>query len=145
MSVLTKGLAMDFEREGKSGMAITSLWPATAVESAATNSTLSLTDEEKEEKRKDLRKATVFADAVMAVLRAPANVVNGLLDTDEDFLQRVGKVTDFDRYAVVEGATPRRMMPKFFPDLTVEEQADEGTRVDSREIEKKKASGRLKL
>lgn len=28
MSVLTKGLAMDFEREGRKGMAITSIWPA---------------------------------------------------------------------------------------------------------------------
>lgn len=28
MSVLTKGLAMDFEREGKTDMAITSIWPA---------------------------------------------------------------------------------------------------------------------
>ena len=28
MSVLTKGLAMDWVREGKTGMAITSLWPA---------------------------------------------------------------------------------------------------------------------
>jgi NAD(P)-dependent dehydrogenase (short-subunit alcohol dehydrogenase family) len=36
MSVLTKGLAMDWEREGKGGMAVTSLWPAAAIESAAT-------------------------------------------------------------------------------------------------------------
>jgi NAD(P)-dependent dehydrogenase (short-subunit alcohol dehydrogenase family) len=36
MSVLTKGLAMDWEREGRAGMAITSLWPAAAIESAAT-------------------------------------------------------------------------------------------------------------
>lgn len=28
MSVLTKGLAMDFERMGKKDMAITSIWPA---------------------------------------------------------------------------------------------------------------------
>jgi NAD(P)-dependent dehydrogenase (short-subunit alcohol dehydrogenase family) len=28
MSVLTKGLAMDFEREGLNNMAITSIWPA---------------------------------------------------------------------------------------------------------------------
>lgn len=28
MSVLTKGLAMDFEREGRDGLAITSIWPA---------------------------------------------------------------------------------------------------------------------
>ena len=36
MSVLTKGLAMDWEREGRAGMAVTSLWPAAAIESAAT-------------------------------------------------------------------------------------------------------------
>lgn len=28
MSVLTKGLAMDWQREGKSEMSITSIWPA---------------------------------------------------------------------------------------------------------------------
>ena len=28
MSVLTKGLAVDFDREGRTGMAITSIWPA---------------------------------------------------------------------------------------------------------------------
>lgn len=28
MSVLTKGLAMDFERQGRSSMAVTSIWPA---------------------------------------------------------------------------------------------------------------------
>jgi NAD(P)-dependent dehydrogenase (short-subunit alcohol dehydrogenase family) len=28
MSVLTKGLAVDFEREGRTDMAITSIWPA---------------------------------------------------------------------------------------------------------------------
>jgi len=36
MSVLTKGLAMDWLREGKKDMSITSIWPATAIESAAT-------------------------------------------------------------------------------------------------------------
>jgi NAD(P)-dependent dehydrogenase (short-subunit alcohol dehydrogenase family) len=36
MSVLTKGLAMDWVREKKSDMAITSIWPAAAIESAAT-------------------------------------------------------------------------------------------------------------
>jgi hypothetical protein len=28
MSVLTRGMAMDFVREGKKGMAVTSIWPA---------------------------------------------------------------------------------------------------------------------
>lgn len=36
MSVLTKGLAMDFMREGKKDMAISSMWVATAIQSAAT-------------------------------------------------------------------------------------------------------------
>lgn len=36
MSVLTNGLAMDFEWEGKKDMVIISIWPATAIESAAT-------------------------------------------------------------------------------------------------------------
>lgn len=36
MSVLTKGLAMDFIRQGHSEMAITSIWPASAIQSAAT-------------------------------------------------------------------------------------------------------------
>lgn len=38
MSILTKGLAMDWIREGKKDMAITSIWPAAAIESAATQS-----------------------------------------------------------------------------------------------------------
>ena len=133
MSVLTKGLAMDFEREGKTQMAITSLWPATAVESAATNRV-----ERTGEEKKDLRKATVFSDAVLAMLRAPTETVNGLLDTDEDFLRRNNNFSDFDHYSIVRGAKPRRMMPKKFPDLSVEEQADEGRRVNSMELEKKR-------
>jgi NAD(P)-dependent dehydrogenase (short-subunit alcohol dehydrogenase family) len=36
MSVLTVGLAMDWRREGRADMAISSLWPAAAIESAAT-------------------------------------------------------------------------------------------------------------
>ena len=139
MSVLTKGLAMDFERseEMKRGMAVTSLWPATAIESAAT---AQITARDPDE-RKDLRKADIFADAVLAVLRAPAAVVNGLLDLDEDFLRRECGVTDFAKYAVVEGARPRRIMPKVFPRLEVEEQADEGRRVDSAALRE----GRAKL
>jgi NAD(P)-dependent dehydrogenase (short-subunit alcohol dehydrogenase family) len=51
MSVLTKGLAMDWEREGKTNMAITSIWPAAAIESAATQNPS--TD------RAELRKPTI--------------------------------------------------------------------------------------
>ena len=53
MSVLTKGLAMDFEREGRTQMAISSIWPAVAIQSAATER-LTRADPEA---LKDLRKA----------------------------------------------------------------------------------------
>ncbi|EEP82313.1 conserved hypothetical protein [Uncinocarpus reesii 1704] len=105
MSVLTKGLAMDWIREGKREMAITSIWPA----------------------------ATIFSDAILAMLRAPAEEVNGCLELDEDFLRKKG-VSDFSQYSLVPGANPRRIMPAQLPDLTVAEQNDEGRRVDSTEL-----------
>jgi len=130
MSVLTKGLAMDFQREGKDGMAISSLWPASAIESAATQS-MTRTDPAS---ASDLRKPTIFSDAVLAMLRAPTRIVNGLLDTDEDFLRRHEGISDFSKYSLVEGAQPRRIMPANFPDLTVTEQDDEGRRVESTKL-----------
>ena len=133
MSVLTKGLAMDFQREGKKDMAITSIWPATAIESAAT---AQITKRNPAEGR-DLRKPTIFSDAVLAMLKAPTGLVNGLLDLDEDFLRREEGVLDFGRYSVVEGAEPRRIMPRVFPRLEVEEQDDEGKRVESNALRTK--------
>ncbi|KAJ9155017.1 Short chain dehydrogenase [Pleurostoma richardsiae] len=127
MSVLTKGLAMDFERQGLRDMAITSIWPAVSIESAATEK---FTRKNPDEAR-DLRKATIFSDAVLAILRAPAAAVNGQLELDEDFLRRHAGVTDFSRYSVVPGSEPRRIMPLELPDLTVKEQDDEGKRYDS--------------
>jgi NAD(P)-dependent dehydrogenase (short-subunit alcohol dehydrogenase family) len=123
MSVLTKGLAMDFEREGKTDMAITSIWPAAAIQSAAT-------EKMAREDASDLRKATIYSDAILAMLRSEVREVNGGLELDEDFLRKKG-VTDFARYSVVEGTSPRRIMPAKFPDLSVAEQDDEGKRVDS--------------
>lgn len=123
MSVLTKGLAMDWEREEKKDMAITSIWPAVAIESAATK----MVDKDGE---RDLRRSTIFSDAILAILNAPTEEVNGQLELDEDFLRKKG-VVDFAKYSVVPGTTPRRIMPAKLPDLTVEEQNDEGQRVDS--------------
>lgn len=126
MSVLTKGLAMDWEREGKTNMAITSIWPATAIQSAATENI-------GRESAKELRKPTIYSDAILAMLRAPTSEVNGCLELDEDFLRKQG-VSDFDKYSVIPGTNPRRIMPAEFPDLTVKEQADEGRRVDSTKL-----------
>ncbi|CAI6337053.1 unnamed protein product [Periconia digitata] len=129
MSVLTKGLAMDWEREGKTNMAITSIWPATAIQSAATENLA-------REQASDLRKPTIFSDAILAMLAAPVHEVNGCLELDEDFLRKKGS-TDFEKYNVVPGSSPRRIMPMEFPDLTVKEQADEGNRMDSTALRSK--------
>ncbi|KAL0931882.1 short chain dehydrogenase [Colletotrichum truncatum] len=127
MSVLTKGLAMDFDRQGLSEMAITSIWPAVAIESAATQKFQAANPDE----AKDLRKPTIFSDAVLAIVRAPASAVNGELVLDEDFLREHAGVTDFSKYALVPGSNPRRIMPAELPNLTVKEQDDEGKRYNS--------------
>lgn len=64
-------------------------------------------------------------------MRAPAGKMNGKLELDEDFLRREVGVTDFDKYSVVPGSKPRRIMPVELPDLSVKEQDDEGDRHDS--------------
>ncbi|KAK7418824.1 hypothetical protein QQX98_003686 [Neonectria punicea] len=127
MSVLTKGLAMDFEREEGDEMAITSIWPAVAIESAATERFTAANPDE----LNDLRKGTIFSDAILAILKAPPSVVNGELLLDEDFLRDHAGVTDFSKYSVVPGTSPCRMLPLKLPDLTVAEQDDQGKRYDS--------------
>ncbi|KAI9694938.1 MAG: hypothetical protein M1822_000555 [Bathelium mastoideum] len=124
MSVLTKGLAMDFDREGQAEMAITSIWPAAAIQSAATSDP---------EITAELRKPTIFSDAILAILAAPAKDVNGCLELDEDLLRKYCRIDDFSQYAVVPGAVPRRIMPAKLPVLEVAEQDDEGRRIDSTE------------
>ncbi|CAP86326.1 Pc20g09970 [Penicillium rubens Wisconsin 54-1255] len=130
MSVLVKGLAMDFVRQGRNEMAVTSIWPASSIESAATEHNKG----SEASYKKDLRKPTIFSDAVLAMLRAPHQIVNGLLDTDEDFLREKCGVSDFSKYSVIPGSTPRRIMPAKFPVLEVAEQDDEGQRMDSAKL-----------
>lgn len=128
MSVLTKGLAMDWEREDRKDMAITSIWPAAAIQSAATHNV-------EGENLQDLRKPTIFSDAILEMLRSDPAEVNGALELDEDFLRKKGyRDNDFEKYNLVPGAKPRRIMPKELPDLRVAEQDDEGKRVDSTKL-----------
>ena len=83
---------------------------------------------------KDLRNPSIYSHAILAMLRAPAKTVNGLLETDEDFLRKYTGKTDFSEYSIVKGANPKRIMPAEFPDLTVAEQDDEGRRTDSTQL-----------
>lgn len=68
------------------------------------------------------------------MLSAPAVSVNGMLALDEDFLRSAGGISDFSGYSLIEGAVPRRIMPQQFPSLLVDEQHDEGLRVDSKDF-----------
>lgn len=122
-----------------------------AIESGATRAMLLANPDE----ARDLRKPTIFSDAILAMLRAPAAVVNGRLELDEDFLRthEGGGLADadFDKYSLVprrspnsdnqdngkDWQAPRRIMPKVLPDLRVAEQDDEGKRVNSAAVEKK--------
>ncbi|GAB1208618.1 hypothetical protein APSETT445_007369 [Aspergillus pseudonomiae] len=150
MSVLTRGLAMDFVRQGHKDMAITSLWPATSTESAATEMTTSKDPSRKADLRKPVCSLTaflyhisnqitqtVFSDAVIGILKTPAATVNGMLALDEDFLRQYCGVSDFSKYSVVPGSNPRRIMPKELPVLEVAEQDDEGMRMDSTKLRAK--------
>lgn len=101
--------------------------PSQSIESAATEQFTRGNPSE----AADLRKPTIFSDAVLAILKSPSSVVNGELLLDEDFLREHGGVQDFSKYNVVPGSSPRRIMPQKLPDLTVAEQADEGKRYDS--------------
>ena len=83
------------------------------------------------EKEKILTYQTIFSDAILGMLNAPAESVNGLLELDEDFLRKYYGVSNFSKYSVIPGTSPRRIMPKELPTLTVAEQDDEGTKLDS--------------
>ncbi len=87
---------------------------------------------------RDLRKSTIFSDAILEMLKALSPVVNGQLELDEDILRRHVGVTDFSKYSLIPGSSPRRIMPAELPDLSVKEQADEGKRYDSSKDKKSK-------
>lgn len=105
-----------------------------SIESAATEQFVKKNPDE----ARDLRKATIFSDAILEMLKAPASVVNGQLELDEDFLRRHVGVADFSKYSLIPGTSPRRIMPAELPDLSVKEQADEGKRYDSAKDRKSK-------
>ena len=95
MTMMVYGIAEEFK---EFDIRASALWPSTLIESQATiNHQLG--------ERSDWRKASILADAVFEIIQPP-DQSNGNALIDEDFLRAVG-YTDFDRYACVEGATPR--------------------------------------
>jgi len=100
MSQCTLGHAAEFRRLG---IAVNSLWPRTAVATAALQMIPGIDTTR-------CRKPEIMADAAWHVLTRPAMQSTGQFFIDEDVLREAG-VTDFDAYSVVPGTTD------FFPDL----------------------------
>jgi NAD(P)-dependent dehydrogenase (short-subunit alcohol dehydrogenase family) len=138
MTTLTMGLHHDFKRQNsKSGFegVVCSIWPATGIVSAATEITRPGSSVE-------LRKPSIFADAILAILEVPRREwgrVSGKTWLDEDYLRELKGMSDFSGYAVKQGVEVRRIMPRRLPILEVEEEDDEGDRMDSIQLRKQRA------
>jgi citronellol/citronellal dehydrogenase len=99
MSLLAIGLAQEC---GAAGLRSFALWPATAIETAATVN-FGLGGPEQ------WRKPEIVADALLAALAAPHERVQGRCLIEEEILAAAG-VTDFDRYLCVPGGKPLRIV-----------------------------------
>lgn len=122
MTVLVHGLAEELK---DSGVAITALWPATAIESQVSAKMGA--------KPGLMRKATVFADAVAGIGEEPADRLNGAALIDEDYLREHKGLTDADfvKYRAEPDVEPPRLLPARFPSLQVAEQDAPGLQMSS--------------
>lgn len=94
MSLVTLGLAEDL---AKNGVAVNSLWPETAIATAAVGNLLG-----GEEAMRHARKPEIVADAAHAILTRPAASCTGNFFIDVNVLMEEG-VEDFSAYAVDPG------------------------------------------
>ena len=95
MSMCTLGMAEELRKDG---VAVNSLWPLTAIDTAAVRNLLggaSMT--------RACRKADIVADAAHAILVRPSRECTGQFFIDEEVLRAEG-VTDFASYANDPGA-----------------------------------------
>lgn len=103
MSMCTLGHAREFR---KLGIAVNSLWPRTAIATAALQMIPGV-DPGK------CRKPEILSDAAHLILTSDATTTTGQFFIDDTLLAEHG-VTDLDRYAVVPGT--RDLLPDFFLD-----------------------------
>ena len=102
MSMCTLGMSAEFKGDG---IAVNSLWPETAIATAAVKNLLG-----GEEMIKGSRKPEIMADAAHWILTQPARETTGNFFLDVDALRRAG-VSDFENYAVAPGSA---LYPDFF-------------------------------
>ena len=102
MSLCVLGMAGEF---AEAGVAFNSLWPRTAIATAAIKNILA-----GEEGMKMCRKPEILADAAYQVFTRPARSFSGHFLIDDTFLHENG-VTDFDVYKMAPG---QPLLPDFF-------------------------------
>jgi citronellol/citronellal dehydrogenase len=108
MSLCTLGMAAEFK--GKVG--VNSLWPLTAIDTAAVRFALG-----GDAMAADCRSAEIMADAAYAILARPAGTCSGNFFIDEEVLREEG-MTDFSAYA--PGAGDKPLQADFFvPDAVM--------------------------
>lgn len=90
MSMCTLGMSEEFRKDG---IAVNSLWPLTAIDTAAVRNLLG-----GEAVAKSSRSPEIVADAAHAILTRPARETTGNFFIDELVLRETG-MTDFSRYA----------------------------------------------
>ncbi|MEM1403787.1 MAG: NAD(P)-dependent oxidoreductase [Pseudomonadota bacterium] len=91
MSLCTLGMSRELAGDG---IAVNSLWPLTAIDTAAVRNVLG-----GDAMSKSSRTVAIMADAAYTILTQPSNECTGNFFIDEVVLRDAG-VTDFDQYAV---------------------------------------------
>lgn len=109
MSMCTLGMSAEFARNG---IAVNSLWPLTAIDTAAVRNLLG-----GEAVSSMSRSPAIMADAAYAILNRPSRDCTGNFFIDEEVLKAEG-VTDFSVYA--PGATGPLAADFFVPDEVFE-------------------------
>ena len=109
MSLCTLGMSKELAPDH---IAVNSLWPLTAIDTAAVRNVLG-----SDEMAKGCRLVSIMADAAYAILCRDSNACSGNFYIDEEVLREEG-VTDFEQYAVEPGADLYRDF--FVPDHVVE-------------------------
>jgi citronellol/citronellal dehydrogenase len=94
MSMCTLGMAAELKRDG---IAVNSLWPETAISTAAVQNLLG-----GDEAMKGTRSPEIMADAAYWVLTQPARECTGNFFIDVDVLSRAG-VSDLSKYSMTPG------------------------------------------
>ncbi|HEX7381781.1 MAG TPA: NAD(P)-dependent oxidoreductase [Nevskiaceae bacterium] len=105
MSLCTLAWARELRGDG---IAANSLWPRTAIATAAMNLLGG------DAMRRRTRRPEIVADAAAVILRQPARGFTGMFCIDDIILHDMAGVTDFSSYATVPGTPDRDLAIDFF-------------------------------